>query len=124
MTEQARKKGIEIGAGVLLYIIAWAVTSYWSAPETAETVLFFLAYAALSATTYWEQLKKILKRQFIDENLLMIIATLGAFFVGRHKEAVAAMLFYQVGKFVEELSLGRTKKSIAKFIDIRPESGE
>ena len=121
MTEQARKKGIEIGAGVLLYIIAWAVTSYWSAPETAETVLFFLAYAALSATTYWEQLKKILKRQFIDENLLMIIATLGAFFVGRHKEAVAAMLFYQVGKFVEELSLGRTKKSIAKFIDIRPE---
>ncbi|HJD01045.1 MAG TPA: cadmium-translocating P-type ATPase [Candidatus Mediterraneibacter excrementavium] len=121
MTEQARKKGIEIGAGVLLYIIAWVVTSYWSAPETAETVLFFLAYAALSATTYWEQLKKILKRQFIDENLLMIIATLGAFFVDRHKEAVAAMLFYQVGKFVEELSLGRTKKSIAKFIDIRPE---
>lgn len=121
MTEQARKKGIEIGAGVLLYIIAWAVTSYWSVPEAAETVLFFLAYAALSATTYWEQLKKILKRQFIDENLLMIIATLGAFFVGRHKEAVAAMLFYQVGKFVEELSLGRTKKSIAKFIDIRPE---
>ena len=121
MTEQARKKGIEIGAGVLLYIIAWVVTSYWSAPETAETVLFFLAYAALSATTYWEQLKKILKRQFIDVNLLMIIATLGAFFVGRHKEAVAAMLFYQVGKFVEELSLGRTKKSIAKFIDIRPE---
>ena len=110
MTEQARKKGIEIGAGVLLYIIAWAVTAYWSAPETAETVLLFLAYAALSATTYWEQLKKILKRQFIDENLLMIIATLGAFFVGRHKEAVAAMLFYQVGKFVEELSLGRTKE--------------
>ena len=58
MTEQARKKGIEIGAGVLLYIIAWAVTAYWSAPETAETVLLFLAYAALSATTYWEQLKK------------------------------------------------------------------
>ena len=51
MTEQARKKGIEIGAGVLLYIIAWAVTSYWSVPEAAETVLFFLAYAALSATT-------------------------------------------------------------------------
>ena len=121
MTEEARKKGIEIGAGVLLYIIAWAATSYWTVPEVAETVLFFLAYAALAATTYWEQLKKIRKKQFIDENLLMIIATLGAFFIGRHKEAVAAMLFYQVGKFVEELSLGRTKKSIAEFIDIRPE---
>ena len=121
MTEEARKKGIEIGAGVLLYIIAWAATSYWTVPEVAETVLFFLAYAALAATTYWEQLKKIRKKQFIDENLLMIIATLGAFFIGRHKEAVAAMLFYQVAKFVEELSLGRTKKSIAEFIDIRPE---
>lgn len=43
------------------------------------------------------------------------------FFVGRYKEAVAAMLFYQVGKLVEEISLSRTKKSIAKFIDIRPE---
>ena len=81
MTEEARKKGIEIGAGVLLYIIAWAATSYWTVPEVAETVLFFLAYAALAATTYWEQLKKIRKKQFIDENLLMIIATLGAFFI-------------------------------------------
>lgn len=121
MTEEARKKGLEIGAGILLYIIALAVTACWTVPAVAETVLFLLAYAALSATTYWGQLRKIRKRQFIDENLLMIIATLGAFYIGRHKEAVAAMLFYQIGKFVEEISLGRTKKSIAEFIDIRPE---
>ena len=67
MTEEARKKGIEIGAGILLYIIAWAVTSYWTVPEIGETVLFFLAYVVLSATTYAEQFKKILKRQFMDE---------------------------------------------------------
>ena len=121
MTAEARKKEIEIGAGVLLYIIAWAVTSYGNVAGTVETVLFFLAYAALSFTTYWDQVKKILKGRFLDENLLMIIATAGAFFVGKHKEAVAAMLFYQVGKLIEQLSLSRTKKSIAKFIDIRPE---
>lgn len=121
MTKEARKKAIEIGAGVLLYIIALAATAYWTVPKEAETVLFLLAYAVLSATTYWEQLKKIRKQQFIDENLLMIIATLGAFYIGRHKEAVAAMLFYQIGKFVEEISLGQTKKSITEFIDIRPE---
>ena len=112
MTKGARKKSVEIGAGLLLNIIALAAT---------ETALFLLAYAALSGTTYWEQLKKIRKKQFLDESLLMIIATAGAFVVGRHKEAVAAMLFYQVGKLVEEISLSRTKKSIAKFIDIRPE---
>ena len=121
MTDKARKKGIEIGTGLLLYIIAWAAVSYWTVPPEGETVLFLAAYAVLSLSTYWEQIKKILRRQFLDENLLMIIATAGAFAIDRHKEAVAAMLFYQVSKFVEELSLGRTKKSIAEFIDIRPE---
>lgn len=121
MTQEAKKKGIEICAGVLLYITAWAITSHWMVPAAADTVLFLAGYAVLSARTYWEQIKKIVKKQFLDENLLMIIATVGAFVVGRHKEAVAAMLFYQAGKFIEELSLGRTKKSIAEFIDIRPE---
>ena len=121
MTKEARKKSVEIGAGLLLYLIAWAVTDLNEMTGAPETVLFLLGYAVLSARTYWEQLKKITKKQFLDENLLMIIATAGAFIVGRHKEAVAAMLFYQVGKLVEEISLSRTKKSIASFIDIRPE---
>ena len=121
MTEEARKKGIEIGAGVAIYIIAWAVASYRIVPSTAETLLFLAAYAVLSLSSCWEQLRKFVKREFMDESLLMIIATAGAFLVGKHKEAVAAMLFYQVGKLVEELSLGKTKKSIAEFIDIRPE---
>ena len=121
MTKEARKKSIEIGAGLLLYIIAWAVTELKDVTGIPETVMFLLAYAVLSVTTYWEQLKKLTKKQFLDENLLMIIATAGAFAVGRHKEAVAAMLFYQAGKLVEEISLSRTKKSIARFIDIRPE---
>ena len=121
MTKEARKKSVEIGAGLLLYLIAWAVTDLNEMTGAPETVLFLLGYTVLSARTYWEQLKKITKKQFLDENLLMIIATAGAFIVGRHKEAVAAMLFYQVGKLVEEISLSRTKKSIASFIDIRPE---
>ena len=121
MTEEARKKGIEIATGLLLYIIAWGIVSYWTVPSAGETALFLAAYVVLSLSTYWEQIKRILKKQFLDENMLMIIATAGAFAIDRHKEAVAAMLFYQVSKFVEELSLGKTKKSIAEFIDIRPE---
>lgn len=121
MTISARKKGIEIGAGLLIYLIAWSIVSYWTVSSMGETVLFLAAYAVLSLTTYLDQIRKIKKKQFLDENLLMILATAGAFAVGRHKEAVAAMLFYQVSKLVEELSLGRTKKSIAEFIDIRPE---
>ena len=121
MTKEAKKKGIEIGAGLMLYIIAWGIVSYRTIKQDVETVLFLAAYIVLSLSTYREQIRKILKKQFMDENLLMIIATAGAFAVGRHKEAVGAMLFYQVSKLVEDLSIGRTKKSIAEFIDIRPE---
>lgn len=121
MTDEARKKGIEIAAGLLFYIAAWAVVTYWTVPPAGETILFLTAYAVLSLSTYWEQIKKIFQREFLDENMLMIIATAGAFAIDRHTEAVAAMLFYQVSKFVEEMSLDRTKKSISEFIDIRPE---
>ena len=121
MTKKAKQKGIELGAGLLLYVIAWIVTEYHEVGKTAETLLFLLPYIALAATTYIELFKSIRKLLFLDENLLMIIATLGAFAVGRNKEAVGAMLFYQVGKMVEEISLSRTKKSIAEFIDLRPE---
>ncbi|HJD28124.1 MAG TPA: heavy metal translocating P-type ATPase, partial [Candidatus Blautia avicola] len=121
MTEQVRKKGIEIGVGLALYIAALAIVFYQDIPKVGEMLLFLAAYAALALTTYWEQLKKIAKGQFLDENLLMILATAGAFAIDRHSEAVAAMLFYQVGKLIEEISLSRSKKSIAEFIDIRPE---
>ncbi len=121
MTKEAKRKGIEIGAGLLLYLIAWGVSEYAQMNRMVETALFLLPYAALSATTYRDTILSVIKHRVFDENILMIIATAGAFFVGRNKEAVGAMLFYQAGKMVEELSLSRTKKSIAEFIDIRPE---
>ena len=64
MTKEAKKKSIEIGAGLLLYIIAWAVTDLKDVTGAPETVMFLLAYAALSVTTYWEQLKRSQKSSF------------------------------------------------------------
>ena len=121
MTEEAKTKGIEIGAGVILYVTAWGVTSYYTVSRNVEIVLFLLPYVVLSVTTYWDLVSMLIRKQFPDENLLMVIATAGAFCIGRHHEAVAAMLFYQVGKFIEEISLSRTRKSITEYIDIRPE---
>lgn len=121
MTKETKRKGIEIGAGLLLYVIAWNVAGRLELERTVEILLFLLPYIILSVTTYWELVRRIIKRKFVDENLLMIIATVGAFFVGRYREAVGAMLFYQIGKLIEEFSLSRSKKSIAEFIDIRPE---
>lgn len=121
MTERAKRKGIEIGLGLLTYIIVWAVSFYGNTGKAATTVLFLAPYIILSATTYLDEIKRLTSLNFFDENLLIIVATCGAFAVERPKEAVGAMLLYQAGKLVEELSLSQTKKSIARFIDIRPE---
>ena len=121
MTERAKRKGIEIGLGLLTYIIVWAVSFYGNTGKAATTVLFLVSYIILSATTYLDEIKRLTSLKFFDENLLIIVATCGAFAVERPKEAGGAMLLYQAGKLVEELSLSQTKKSIARFIDIRPE---
>lgn len=121
MTERAKRKGIEIGLSLLTYIIVWAVSFYGNTGKAAATVLFLAPYIILSATTYLDEIKRLTSLKFFDENLLIIVATCGAFAVERPKEAVGAMLLYQAGKLVEELSLSQTKKSIARFIDIRPE---
>ena len=121
MTREGKRKGIEIGAGALLYASAWVLSASGMTVGKWDLLLFLLAYAVLSAETYWEQLKKILRFRFLDENLLMILATIGAFCVGRSREAVGVMLFYQIGKLVEEISMSRTRKSVEEFMDIRPE---
>ena len=121
MTKEVKKKGIEIGAGIVLYLTVWAASVQTGLNRQEETAVFLLPYIVLALETYKSLFRQIIKLRFPDEDLLIVIATVGAFFVGRNKEAVAAMLFYQVGKMIEEISMSRTKKSIAEFIDIRPE---
>ena len=121
MTKEVKQKGYVTGAGALLYLTAWLVTEQCDLGRSGEIILFLLPYVTLAFYTCRDFLKKIVTLHFLDENFLMLIATVGAFFVERYKEAVGAMLFYQAGRLIEEISLSRTKKSIAEFIDIRPE---
>ena len=58
----------------------------------------------------------------LDENFLMSIASIGAFFVGEYPEAVAVMLFYQVGETFEDYAVGKSRRSITQLMDIRPDS--
>ena len=61
------------------------------------------------------------KGQVFDENFLMTIATVGAFFVGDYPEAVAVMLFYQVGELFQTYAVNRSRKNITELMDIRPD---
>lgn len=122
MSKEIRRKWIEIGAGAVFYIILLSTGKYQSHDRTIQTALYLVPYVIVSFETYFEMLKGIRHFRVFNENLLMILATIGAFCVGRNVEATGAMLFFEIGILIEKIAFGKTKKSIAKFMDIRPES--
>lgn len=121
MAKEVKRKCIEIGIGLILYINALFSVRHWDIFGKTQLILFLLPYLAVSIGTVWDMAKNFKKLHIFDENLLMLIATIGALVIGKYSEAVGAMLFFQLGKMVEVISLTTTKKSIAKFMDIRPE---
>lgn len=90
--------------------------------EEVKLLLVWLIYIVLAVEPCQKMLKNLRKRYFFDENFLMLLATVGAMLIGKYIEALGAMLFFRVGKMIETFSVNRTKKSIAKYMDIRPES--
>ena len=85
-------------------------------------LLFFLIpYAVVGGDVVRRALQNIKNGQVFDENFLMTVATLGAFGCGEYTEAVAVMLFYQVGELFQSVAVARSRKSIAALMDIRPD---
>lgn len=80
MTRETRKRELEIGIGLVLYLLAFLISMQAKMKSKAEMLLFLLPYIVSAISIYKEQAEKFLKKQFLDENLLMIIATVGAFF--------------------------------------------
>ena len=90
-------------------------------------VLFTAVYLLIGYDILWEALCGLWNRQFLDENFLMAIATVGAFALaiytrsGDYNEAVAVMLFYQTGELFQSVAVGKSRKNIADLMDIRPD---
>ena len=90
--------------------------------------LFTALYLLIGYDILWSALCGLWNRQFLDENFLMAIATVGAFTLavytksGDYNEAVAVMLFYQTGELFQSIAVGKSRKNIADLMDIRPDS--
>lgn len=84
-------------------------------------VLFLAIYAYIGWDIVWKALRNIAHGKIFDENFLMAVATVGAFGLGDYPEGVAVMLFYQIGSWFEKYALGRSRRSIASLMDIRPD---
>lgn len=89
--------------------------------EKITFVLYVLAYIAAGYDVVMTAAKNIVNGQVFDENFLMTIATLSAFYIQQYPEAVAVMLFYQVGELFQDIAVDKSRRSIAELMDIRPD---
>ena len=107
---------IIIGAAVLATAVLLSLNNEW-----LQIALFIISYIIVGGDVVKRAVKNIFKGQVFDENFLMSIATIGAFFIGEYPEGVAVMLFYQVGELFQSYAVGKSRKSIASLMDIRPD---
>lgn len=85
-------------------------------------IIFVVAYLIVGGEVLKEAAGNIMRGQIFDENFLMGIATIGAFLVGEYPEAVAVMLFYQIGEMFQSYAVNKSRRSIAELMDIKPET--
>lgn len=110
-----RTKKIQYGVGLLSFAGAYLV------PGSIDLLFFAIAYLLIGWDVLRTAVRNIRHGQVFDENFLMFIATIGAFLIGEYPEAVAVMLFYQIGEFFQHRAVDQSRKSIAELMDIRPD---
>lgn len=86
-----------------------------------EKFFFIISYLIVGFPILKKAFRNIFKGKVFDENFLMVVATIGAFAIGEFPEAVAVMLFYQIGELFQSIAVNKSRKSIASLMDIRPD---
>lgn len=114
-----KKRTTRIITGAVIFAAALFVPDN---PWWIRLALFLAAYVAVGHKVIWKAVRGVVNGQVLDENFLMAVASIGAFFVGEYPEAVAVMLFYQIGEMFEDYAVGKSRKSITGLMDIRPDS--
>lgn len=121
LTKKQKKTLVRIIASALLLIAAYAVTRLVSMPWWAALIIFLVPYAVIGWDILWRAVRNIAHGQIFDENFLMCIATVGAFALGEYPEGVFVMLFYQVGELFQSYAVGKSRRSVAEMMNIRPD---
>ena len=106
---------------IIISAILFAIALFVRMPQNLQLILMLVAYILLGKDTVLKAVKNVEKGDFFDENFLMTVATLGAIMIGEYPEAVAVMLFYEVGELFQSYAINKSRKSIADMMDIKPE---
>ena len=121
-SDDDKKLTIRLISGAVIYAVGMGLTLFGHVSLPVELGVLIVAYIILGWDVVWQAVKNITRGQIFDEHFLMSLSTIGAFAIGEYPEAVAVMLFYQVGEFFQSLAVKRSRKSIFDLMDIRPDS--
>lgn len=106
---------IMIASSTIILLIAVSL------PVSTEKILLYIAsYAIIAYPVIWESLTNIVSGNFFDENFLMTVATVGAIALGDYPEAIAVMLFYEIGELFENIAVQQSKQSISSLLKLKP----
>lgn len=113
-----KKEILKLFIAMLLFLIAllFPFSNLW-----INRAIFLLSYALVGLEIVWKACQNLLKGKVLDEHFLMAVATLGAFAIGEFPEAVAVMLFYQIGELFQDYAVDKSRKSITNLMNIRPD---
>ncbi len=107
--------------GIVIFALGYILKSVFELNIWVEFSIFFAAYLVLGFNVLVTAGKNIAKGKVFDENFLMTIATIGAFILGDFAEGTAVMLFYMIGETLSDMAVNKSRKSITKLMDIRPD---
>ena len=113
-----KKKGIKIIIALILFCIALIVKFN---NEWINNIIYIISYIIVGFEIVKKAVRNIFRGKVFDENFLMTVATIGAFCIGEFPEAVAVMLFYQIGELFQDYAVDKSRKSISSLMDIRPD---
>ncbi len=106
---------------LILSLLLFAIAFLFKASELIRLVIFLVAYVLSGGKVVLRAIRNLIKGRVFDENFLMTIATFGAFAIGEYPEAVAVMVFYNMGELFQDLAINRSRKSIKSLMNIRPD---
>ena len=118
MNKKMKKKLYKIIISGILFLIAFLLRID---NKVVNNILFIISYIIVGKEILEKAFKNITRGKVFDENFLMTVATLGAFLIGEYPEAVAVMLFYQIGELFQIYAVDKSRKSVAALMDIRPD---
>ena len=118
MTKKQKKVLGRIIIASILFLVAFLTPI----DEIIKVILYLGAYLIIGYDVVMKAIRNIFHGELFDENFLMGLATVVAIIVKEYPEAVAVMLFYQIGELFQGIAVGKSRKSISELMDIRPDS--